>query len=92
MTYKETLDALIVALSRPEAKTALRECVERLITNEFVQLVDVTFNGSVATVSEGRIVLEPSDLFRKLLAAAQANDVDAASAIECDALAFPLRG
>lgn len=82
MSYKEVIDELSVALWAPETGPEIRECVSRLFSDEFIQLVEITFDPRAATVAEGRYSLQPSDALIEVLAAVRANDCDKAIAIE----------
>jgi hypothetical protein len=76
------LEQLAVSLRVAETEPELRECVLRLLSDEFVQLVQITFDKGAARMTESSIILEPSDLLLELLTAVRANDGDAALACE----------
>ena len=81
-SYEEVIAGLVVSLGIAETKLELRECVVRLFSEEFVQLVKVAFDDDTTRMAKGRIFLQPTDALLKLLSAVRANDVDAALAIE----------
>ncbi len=80
--YEQVIEELAISLRISETKMELRECVIRLFSEEFVQLVKIALNDGATRMTKGSIFLQPADALLKLLAAVRANDVDAALAIE----------